>query len=141
MLRLKVLASRRRSMLSSVNYINFPLYFDLVERDTLLERLEKRLAEKEKELEELRKMLSSNTIEELKREIIKELEEKYNLKSLEAKIVELSKAIENIMSDILYIKSELKTSQSKKRNLVEIKEPEELESKEDQGEGELIIVD
>jgi esterase/lipase len=128
-------------MLSSVNYINFPLYFDLVERDTLLERLEKRLAEKEKELEELRKMLSSNTIEELKREIIKELEEKYNLKSLEAKIVELSKAIENIMSDILYIKSELKTSQSKKRNLVEIKEPEELESKEDQGEGELIIVD
>jgi len=108
-----------------------------------LERLEKKLAEKEKELEELRKMLSSNTIEELKREIIKELEEKYNLKSLEAKIVELSKAIENIMSDILYIKSELRSSQSKKRDLVEIKEPEksEEEAEEKEEEEELIIVD
>ena len=114
-----------------------------MERDILLERLEKKLAEKEKELEELRKMLSSNTIEELKREIIKELEEKYNLKSLEAKIVELSKAIENIMSDILYIKSELRSSQSKKRDLVEIKEPEksEEEAEEKEEESELIIVD
>jgi len=123
-------------------YINFLLYSDLVERDILLERLEKKLAEKEKELEELRKMLSSNTIEQLKREIIKELEEKYNLKNLEAKIIELSKAIENIMSDILYIKSELRVSQSKKRDLVEIKEPEESESKkEEKEEEELIIVD
>jgi len=111
-----------------------------------LKRLEKKLAEKEKELEELRKMLSSNTVEQLKREIIKELEEKYNLKNLEARIIELSKAIENIMSDILYIKSELRSSQSKKRDLVEIKEPEtkkeeikEEEKKEE--EEELIIVD
>jgi len=123
-------------------YINFLLYSDLVERDILLERLEKKLAEKEKELEELRKMLSSNTIEQLKREIIKELEEKYNLKNLEAKIIELSKAIENIMSDILYIKSELRVSQSKRRDLVEIKEPEESESKKEvKEEEELIIVD
>ena len=107
-----------------------------------MERLEKKLAEKEKELEELRKMLSSNTIEQLKREIIKELEEKYNLKNLEAKIIELSKAIENIMSDILYIKSELRVSQSKRRDLVEIKEPEESESKKEvKEEEELIIVD
>ncbi len=132
-------------MHSSVNYINFPLYFDLVERDILLERLEKKLAEKEKELEELRKMLSSNTIEELKKEIIRELEEKYDLKNLEAKIIELSKAIENVMSDILYIKSELKSSH-KKRDLVEIKEPEEVEEKEEkeekkEDESELIIVD
>lgn len=124
---------------SNKRYINFLLYSDLVERDILLERLEKKLAEKEKELEELRKMMSSNAIEQLKREIIKELEEKYNLKNLEAKIIELSKAIENIMSDILYIKSELKSSQSKKRDLVEIKEPEESESKEE--DEELIIVD
>lgn len=109
-----------------------------------MERLEKKLAEKEKELEELRKMLSSNTIEELKKEIIRELEEKYDLKNLEAKIIELSKAIENIMSDILYIKSELRlSSQSKKRDLVEIKEPEEAEEKEEnkEDESELIIVD
>ncbi len=107
-----------------------------------MERLEKKLAEKEKELEELRKMLSSNTIEELKKEIIRELEEKYNLKSLEAKLIELSKAIENIMSDILYIKSELKGSQSRKRDLVEIKEPEKSEEvTEEEDESELIIVD
>ncbi len=113
-----------------------------MERDILLERLEKKLAEKEKELEELRKMLSSNTIEELKKEIIRELEEKYNLKSLEAKLIELSKAIENIMSDILYIKSELKGSQNKKRDLVEIKEPEKSEEvTEEEDESELIIVD
>ncbi len=114
-----------------------------MERDIILERLEKKLAEKEKELEELRKMLSSNTIEELKKEIIRELEEKYNLKSLEARIIELSKAVENIMSDILYIKSELKGSQSKKRDLVEIKESEKSEEKaeDNQEEGELIIVD
>ncbi len=113
-----------------------------MERDILLERLEKKLAEKEKELEELRKMLSSKTIEELKKEIIRELEEKYNLKSLEAKLIELSKAIENIMSDILYIKSVLKGSQSKKRDLVEIKEPEKSEEvTEEEDESELIIVD
>ncbi len=113
-----------------------------MERDIILERLEKKLAEKEKELEELRKMLSSNTIEELKKEIIRELEEKYNLKSLEAKLIELSKAIENIMSDILYIKSELKGSQSRKRDLVEIKEPEKSEEvTEEEDESELIIVD
>jgi len=131
-------------MHSSVNkrYINFLLYSDLVERDILLERLEKKLAEKERELEELRKMLSSSTIEQLKREIVKELEEKYNLKNLEARIIELSKAVENIMSDILYIKSELRDSQSKKRELVEIKEPEESEDKrEEKREEELIIVD
>ncbi len=123
-------------------YINFLLYSDLVERDILLERLEKKLAEKERELEELRKMLSSSTIEQLKREIVKELEEKYNLKNLEARIIELSKAVENIMSDILYIKSELRDSQSKKRELVEIKEPEESEDKkEEEQEEELIIVD
>lgn len=107
-----------------------------------MERLEKKLAEKERELEELRKMLSSSTIEQLKREIVKELEEKYNLKNLEARIIELSKAVENIMSDILYIKSELRDSQSKKRELVEIKEPEESEDKrEEKREEELIIVD
>ncbi len=111
-----------------------------MERDIILERLEKKLAEKEKELEELRKMVSENTINELKKEIIEEIEEKYNLKELEAKVVELSKAIENIMADILYIKSELRSSH-KKRDLIEIKEPEEAEEKEEEDESELIIVD
>ena len=111
-----------------------------MERDILLERLEKKLAEKEKELEELRKLLSSNTIEELKREIIKEIEEKYDLKSLEAKIAELSKAVESIASEILYIKSEIRPSQ-KKREIVEVDEMTKENEDGFKEEDDIIIVD
>ena len=114
-----------------------------MERDILLERLEKKLAEKEKELEELRKMLSSDAVEELKREIIKEIKREFDFKGLEAKVIELSKTVESLMSEILYLKSELKKSEEKKRDLFEIKDEAvnaEVgeEGKEDE---ELIIVD
>ena len=62
-----------------------------MERDILLERLEKKLAEKEKEVEELRKMLSSKTLEELKNEIREEF--RRELKTIEAKVAEISKAL------------------------------------------------
>ncbi len=87
-----------------------------MERDIILERLEKKLAEKEKEVEELKKMLSVNKIEELKREIVKEI--KNELKEIEAKLTELSKTVETLMSEVLYLKSELK--KSGKRDIVEI---------------------
>ena len=112
-----------------------------MERDILLERLEKKLAEKEKEVEELRKLVSSNTIEELKEKIIKEIEERYDLKNLEAKIAELSKAIDSIMSEILYLKSEIRPSH-RKREIVEVDEM--IENKDERSfkeEEDIIIVD
>ncbi len=109
-----------------------------MERDILLERLEKKLAEKEKELEELRKMVSSNAIEEIKREIMKEMEERY--RNLEAKLKELSKTVENLMSDVFYLKSELKTSREKRRDLVEIKTDDE-EGGGFEEEDDIIVVD
>jgi len=100
--------------------------------------LEKKLAEKERELEELRKMLSSNAKEELKREILKEVEER--LKEIESRVVELSKTVENILSDILYLKSELKVERNtKRREIVEV-EPKKSED-EDKDDSELIVVD
>ena len=110
-----------------------------MERDILLERLEKKLAEKEREVEELRKLLSSNTIEELKEKIIKEIEERYDLKNLEAKIAELSKAINSIMDEILYIKSEIRSGK-KKREIVEVDEMTENRDEESLKEEEDIII-
>ena len=84
------------------------------ERDILLDRLERKLAEKEKEVEELRKMLSFNEqkflqfkqeiIEELKREIL----ESKRIKDLESKVVELSKTVDSLTNELLYLKSEFR---------------------------------
>jgi len=89
-----------------------------MERDILLERLERKLAEKEKEVEELRRMLSSKSFEELKREISEEL--KKELKTIEAKVLEISKTVETLMSEVLYIKSELKKYEKKETEIVDI---------------------
>jgi|GEM_PF-3354372 hypothetical protein len=121
-----------------------------MERDILLDRLEKKLAEKEKELEELRKMVSSDTLEELKREIIEEINREFDFKGLEAKVKELSKAVENLLSEIVYIKSELRRSEERRRDLIEIKGDDEIitadvqqeEKKDDEpSDEEIIIVD
>ena len=119
-----------------------------MERDILLERLEKKLAEKEKEVEELRKMLSSKTLEELKNEIREEF--RRELKTIEAKVAEISKSVEALMNEILYIKSELK-SQRRETEIVDIpleKEEEGCEAAEEKEEkryefddDEIIIVD
>lgn len=93
-----------------------------MERDILLERLEKKLAEKEKEVEELRKMLSSKTLEELKNELREEF--KKEIKAIEAKIAEISKSVDALMNEILFIKSELK-AQERKTEIVEIGYKEE----------------
>jgi len=106
-----------------------------VERDILLERLERKLAEKEKEVEELRRMLSSKTVEEIKKELREEF--KRDLKSVEAKLAELSKSVETLMNEILFIKSEMKSR--KKTEIVDIAKEEKREEKE--VEEEMIVVD
>ncbi len=105
-----------------------------------MERMERRIEEREREEKEIRKIVEE-ILEDVKREIIKEIEERFDLKKMEAKLIEISKTVENLMSDVLYIKSELK-GHEKKRDIVEYKEYEEEEDrKEDEDEGELIIVD
>lgn len=106
-----------------------------MERDILLERLERKLAEKEKEVEELRRMLSSKTVEEIKKELREEF--KRDLKSVEAKLAELSKSVETLMNEILFIKSEMKSR--KKTEIVDIAKEEKREEKE--VEEEMIVVD
>ncbi len=97
------------------------------ERDILLERLERKLAEKEKEVEELRKMLSINEekIAEIKNELLneilielkKDLSDLSKVKDLEAKVVELSKTVDSLMSEVLYLKAELKKELEKQEKV------------------------
>ncbi len=81
------------------------------ERDLLIERLERKLAEKERELSELRRMMSGrDDIEKLKAEIISQIRSEFpNVAELESKIVELRRAIESLITEIAYIKGELKS--------------------------------
>ncbi len=112
-----------------------------MERDILLERLERKLAEKEKEVEELRKMLSSKALEELKNELREEFRKE--IKAIEAKVAEVSKSVDALMNEILYIKSELK--RERKTEIVEIgREKEESEPKDEKPkeiDEEIIVID
>lgn len=111
------------------------------DRDILLERLERKLFEKEREVQELRRMLDGE-IEKLKREIIQEItEELRKVRDVEAKVVELSKAVDTLMKEVLYLKSEVKKEEKVEREIVDIMKAEEekrqidesksLESKKD----------
>ncbi|HDD36533.1 MAG TPA: hypothetical protein ENF50_03605 [Archaeoglobus veneficus] len=85
------------------------------ERDILLDRLERKLAEKEKEVEELKKILSLNeqTLISIKKEIANEIKDEIlnseKFKNLELKLIELSKTVDSLTKEMLYLKSELKT--------------------------------
>lgn len=107
-----------------------------MERDILLERLERKLAEKEKEVEELRKILSSNVLDDLKKELREEF--KKEIKIIEAKIAEVKKSVEALMNEILFIKSEMRSSR-KETEIVDI--VYEKEKKEGKSNEEIIIVD
>ena len=121
------------------------------DRDILLERLERKLVEKEKEIDELRKILSLNeqTITQFKKEIVEELRmeilESKKFKNLESKVVELSKAVESLTKEVLYLKSELKTDLKKvnkeekfKDEIIIDKIDEEVEFDEDE---DIIVCD
>lgn len=82
------------------------------ERDILLERLEKKLSQKEKEVEELKRMtdFNDNKVEEIKNELRNELQNdsgNEKIKELEAKVIELNKTVQSLTSDVLYLKEEL----------------------------------
>lgn len=109
------------------------------ERDILIERLERKLAEKERELMELRRM-NREELEKVKREIAEEVKEEVlrevqkilknsqieKLSEVESKIVELRKAMESIITELAYIKGEIKgllekDARKDKREIVEEK--------------------
>ncbi|AIY90514.1 hypothetical protein [Geoglobus acetivorans] len=113
------------------------------ERDLIIERLEKKLAEKEKEIKELKRVAGMN-VEELKSEIISEIrKELEKVRVLEAKVSELNKTVESLMDEILYLKSELSTREQKSREIREILSPEEesREAEEKEDSDEIIVVD
>lgn len=94
------------------------------ERDILLERLEKKLSQKEKEVEELRRMTTFNDskVEEIKNEVLKELQDEQSnkkIRELEAKIVELNKTVQSLTSDVLYLKDELGKAKSEEKSSVD----------------------
>ncbi len=101
------------------------------ERDLLIERLERKLAEKERELSELRRMMSGrDDIEKLKAEIISQIRSELpNVAELESKIVELRRAIESLITEIAYIKGELK-SLSERGPERDVKREEKIEKVE-----------
>ncbi|AKG91623.1 hypothetical protein GAH_01057 [Geoglobus ahangari] len=114
------------------------------DRDLIIERLEKKLAEKEKEIRELRKV-AGMSIEELKSEIIREISEELGkLKALEAKVAELNKTVESLMNEVLYLKAEIAKSEPKSRDIREISEITEREEKVEErkdSEDEIIVCD
>lgn len=91
------------------------IFYKMSERDILLDRLERKLAEKEKEVEELKKILSLNeqTLISIKKEIANEIKDEIlnseKFKNLELKLIELSKTVDGLTKEMLYLKSELKT--------------------------------
>lgn len=112
------------------------------ERDLIIERLENKLAEKEKEIKELRKT-ASMSIEEIKEAVLKEI--KGDLDMLKAKVAELNKTVESLMDEVLFIKSEV-VKREKPREIREIgveedKEKEEKKEEKEKSKGKLIICD
>lgn len=97
------------------------------ERDLLIERLEKKLVEKEKELAELKKMAyNREEIERVKEEIIAQIKAEMpdsiqKISELESKIVELRRAIESVINEVAYIKGEIKSLIEKKEGDKKVK--------------------
>jgi len=105
------------------------------ERDILIERLERKLAEKERELMELRRMnreelekVKREIAEEVKKEVLREVQKllkNSQTSEVESKIVELRKAMESIITELAYVKGEIKgllekkDSKKDKREIVE----------------------
>ncbi len=71
----------------------------MIDRDFIIERLEKKIVEKDKEIRELRKMV--------------EIAESKSIAELESKIAELRKAVESVVSELTFLKSEVKELREK----------------------------
>jgi hypothetical protein len=133
------------------------------ERDMLIERLEKKLIEKEREVMELRRMLSEKTNfdENLKQSIIDEIKKELQegvehtnlterISDIESKIVELRRAVESLMGEVVYLKNELRElsgkndaekMRQKDREQVELEERFILETPQSRTDDTLIIPD
>lgn len=117
------------------------------ERDILLERLEKKLSQKEKEVEELKRMTTFNDskVEEIKNEVLKELQNEQGnkkIRELEAKIVELNKTVQSLTSDVLYLKDELGKAKPEEKSSVERQYRSFAQRQsEDKGSDEIIRAD
>lgn len=104
------------------------------ERDLIIERLERKLAEKERELSELRRMMSGREdIEKLKAEIVSQIRSELSadfekISNLESKLVELRRAIESLITEIAYIKGELKGLVGKEDSVEEREREKEEET-------------
>ncbi len=111
------------------------------ERDLIIERLERKLAEKEKELRELRRVANMN-IEELKEEIIREISSELGrIKMLEAKVAELNKTVESLMNEVLYLKTEISKGGSKSSEIKEIGDLERDFDNDENRSDEIIVCD
>jgi len=110
------------------------------DRDLIIERLESKLAEKEKEIRELRKV-ASMSVDEIKEAVLSEI--KGELDRIKAKVTELNKTVESLMDEVLFIKSEV-IKKEKPREIREIgveEEDKEEVKKEEDSDGKLIICD
>ncbi len=115
------------------------------ERDLIIERLERKLAEKEKELKELRRVAGMNA-EEIKRDVLNSIKiELEKIETLEARVAELNKTVQSLLDEILYLKSNLPKEESKSREIREIKNlddnPENKRESERFEDSEIIICD
>ena len=111
------------------------------DRDLIIERLESKLAEKEKEIRELKKV-ASMSVDEIKEAVLSEIKDEFD--RLKAKVAELNKTVESLMDEVLFIKSEV-IKKEKPREIREIgveeKVEEEEKEKEEDSDGKLIICD
>jgi hypothetical protein len=121
------------------------------------------LIEKEREVMELRRMLSEKTNfdENLKQSIIDEIKKELQegvehtnlterISDIESKIVELRRAVESLMGEVVYLKNELRElsgkndaekMRQKDREQVELEERFILETPQSQADDTLIIPD
>ncbi|ADC65676.1 conserved hypothetical protein [Ferroglobus placidus DSM 10642] len=98
------------------------------EKDILIERLERKLAEKEREIRSLKQVVGMS-YENFKEEILSEVNER--LKEFEAKIVELSKTVRTLMDEVLYLKAEISPKKEEVAKKVVEREEEKKEEKSD----------
>ncbi|MDO9518318.1 MAG: hypothetical protein Q7J10_09780 [Methanosarcinaceae archaeon] len=83
-------------------------------RDFVIERLERRLHDKDQEFEELKVTLRDSIMTELRRDLQNDLDINNRLVKIEQKVVELSNTLNGMMDELLDQKSELRST----RNLI-----------------------
>ena len=115
------------------------------ERDLIIERLERKLAEKERELRELRKVAGMNA-EEIKRQVLESMRlELEKVEMLEAKVAELNKTVQSLLDEVLYLKANLPKEETKPREIRDLREFDDDSEKESKSEciadDEIIICD